>query len=399
LAPEKDATVLIVGGGVAGLTAGIALDRYGIDSLVFEQVADVRKSQVGAGLVLGYNVARAFKHLDLLDELREVAAPLTRFRFMTYKGHHLGTTRVSEGGELAQGVLRPVFHKLLVDALGDEKIRTGSKFVRFEQDSGGVTAHFADGRKAHGDVLVGADGLISTVRAQLLGESELRYAGYVARRGVVESEAAKEGMERMVLGRGKRFLHYPVGRRHVYWTAVTTEPPGGKESGAEIRRTVREHFQGWPDPIDEFVEATDESNMFLADTYDRDPVERWGEGRVTLLGDSAHPMTWDRGQGASQGIEGAVLLARALAQGDDPAASLRAWEAERIPRTAKYVLNSRKVGQLQQTDKPLRRFLRDQVISRGMASRFGMKRGSRDLLVDYGAPPAAARDADQPSVV
>jgi hypothetical protein len=86
----------------------------------------------------------------------------------------------------------------------------------------------------------------------------------------------------------------------MYWTAATNAPPGGKEEGADIRRTVLERFQGWPERVEDFVQATDDSNLFLADTYDRDPVERWGEGRVTLLGDSAHPMTWDRGQGAGQ---------------------------------------------------------------------------------------------------
>ena len=106
-----------------------------------------------------------------------------------------------------------------------------------------------------------------------------------------------------------------MGQGYLYWTAATNEPPGGKEDGAEIKRNVLERFQGWPDPIESLVQATDESNTFLSDTQDRDPVERWGEGRVTLLGDAAHPMTWDRGQGASQGIEGAVLLAKQLAQG------------------------------------------------------------------------------------
>jgi 2-polyprenyl-6-methoxyphenol hydroxylase-like FAD-dependent oxidoreductase len=373
---------LIIGGGVAGLTAAIALDQYGIDSLVVEQVDDVRKSQLGAGLSLGVNAARAFKHLGLFDELTQIGAPITDRQFVTEKGKNLGISPISPEGEHVLGVLRPRFHQFLVDAVGEDKLQVGAKLVRFEQDDGGVTAHFADGRTARGDVLIGADGVKSTVRAQLLGESELRYAGYVTRRGVLETEAAKDGLERIMLGRGQRFLYYPVGRWWMYWTAATNEPAGGKEKGADIRRTVLERFQGWPEPVEDFVQATDDSNLFLADTYDRDPVERWGEGRVTLLGDAAHPMTWDRGQGAGQGIEGAVLLATELAQGDDPAAALRAWEAKRIPRTTKLVNDSRRVGRLGQSESPLPRLLH-KVGARITTARFRRGRGSDDLKVEY----------------
>jgi 2-polyprenyl-6-methoxyphenol hydroxylase-like FAD-dependent oxidoreductase len=280
------------------------------------------------------------------------------------------------------GVLRPRFHEFLVDNVGEDKLQLGAKFVRYEQDGDGVTAHFADGRAVRGDVLIGADGLKSTVRAQVLGGSEPRYAGYVTRRGVLETEMAKDGLERIFLGPGRRFLYYPVGRWYVYWTSATNEPPDAKETGAEIKRTVLERFRGWPAPVEEIVESTDDSRSFLAPTYDRDPVERWGEGRVTLLGDSAHPMTWDRGQGAGQGIEGAVLLAKALGQGGNRVTTLRAWEAERMPRTAKIVKDSRRVGRLGQSEKPIPRFAH-QVGARITSFMFSKGRGAEDLKVEY----------------
>jgi 2-polyprenyl-6-methoxyphenol hydroxylase-like FAD-dependent oxidoreductase len=382
LVAARDARVLIVGGGVAGLTAAIALERQGIDAVVFEQADDLRKSQLGAGLSLGLNVARAFEHLGLLDELTQVGAPITHRQFATHKGKELGSAPICPEDELVLGVLRPRFHEFLVDAAGDDKLQLGARFERFEQDGDGVTAHFADGSTARGDVLIGADGIKSAVRAQLLGASEPRYAGYLTRRGVLESEAAKDGFERIFLGPGRRFLFYPVGRWYVYWTAATNEPADAKETGAEIKRTVLERFRGWPEPIEALVEATDESSSFIAPTFDRDPVDRWGEGRVTLLGDSAHPMTWDRGQGAGQGIEGAVLLAKELAQGDDPAAALRAWEAKRMPRTAKIVRDSRRVGRLGQSQKALPR-LAHQVGARITSAMFRRGRGAEDLKVEY----------------
>jgi 2-polyprenyl-6-methoxyphenol hydroxylase-like FAD-dependent oxidoreductase len=382
LATDRDTSVLIIGGGIAGLTAAIALRQVGIESMVFEQADDLGKTQVGSGLSLGYNVTRAFKHLGLIDELTDFAAPIAALQFTTDKGKHVGTGRELEG-ELALGVIRPRFHEFLVRTLGEDEIQIGAKLVRFEQDDDGVTAQFADGQSVRGDVLIGADGMQSTVRKQLLGDADPHYSGYVTRRGVLETDAAQDGIMRIILGYGQRFLSYPVGRWWVYWTASTNEPAGGKEDAAEIKQNVMETFQGWPDPVLEFVEATDASHVFLADTYDRDPVTRWGDGRVTLLGDSAHPMTWDRGQGAGQAIEGAVLLARELAGADDPVPALRAWEAQRIPRTKKIVRSSRVVGKLGQSTKAVPRFLFKRVVNIETRDAF-FRRANRDLLVEYG---------------
>ena len=380
--PEKDTTVLLIGGGIAGLTAAIALRKHGIDSLVFEKADDLRKTQLGSGLSLGYNVSRTFKHLDLLDEMLEVSAPVTHFEFYSEKGKHLGSTPELEG-EILRGVIRPTFHQFLVETLGEENVQLGSKLTRFEQDGEGVTAHFADGRTARGDVLVGADGLHSTVRSQLLGEEEPRYAGYVTRRGVVESETAEDGVMLTILGRGERFKAYPVAKGKVYWTASTNEPPGQKETPDVIKRTVLERFAGWPEPVEALVQSTDDAQTFIGDTYDRDPVERWGEGRVTLLGDAAHPMTWNRGQGASQGIEGAARLAKELAQSrDDPVAGLRAWEAERIPNANRVVRSARKVGDTEQAEAAPLCFIRNRVL-RLITKRPFFKYANRDQWVEF----------------
>jgi 2-polyprenyl-6-methoxyphenol hydroxylase-like FAD-dependent oxidoreductase len=392
---DREDSVLIVGAGIAGLTAAIALRHVGIHSIVFEQAHNLRLLMLGSGLSLGYNVTRAFRHLGLLDELIELAAPIRALQFTTDKGKHIGTGRELEG-ELALGVMRPRFHEFLVNTLGEENIRTDSKLVGFDQDETGVKAHFADGETVRGEILLGADGMYSIVRKQFLGESEPHYSGYVTRRGVLETERAKDGIMRIIIGHGERFLSYPVGRWWVYWTASTNEAPGRKEDPAEIKRNVLERYAGWPEPVVELVEATDESNVFLADTIDRDPVKRWGEGRVTLLGDAAHPMTWDRGQGAGQGIEDAVLLAGELARGDDPVESLRAWEAERIPRTKKIVRSSRVVGKLGQSTRAVPRFFFKRVVSIETRD-FFFRRANKDLLVDYGPSVPARIEAQQPT--
>lgn len=366
-----------MGGGIAGLAAAISLRHYGVDHLVFERVEDVQKVQGGSGLRLGYNVGRAFQHLGLLEDAKKICSSLEGVRFETDTGKYLGTTRHVEG-ETHLGIRRPPLHEFLLRAADDERITMGAEFLRFEQDDDGVTAHFADGRTARGEVLVGADGFESVVRRQLHGDAEPRYAGYAARRGVIQGEV--EGQMRVILGEARRFAYFPVGGPWVYWSASTNEPPGQKESPDELKRSVLEEFAGWPDPVEDFVKGTDESNIFRADTYDRDPLKRWGEGRVTLLGDAAHPMTWDQGQGAGQGIEGALLLAKQLAgDGDGPVAALRSWEADRIPRTTKVVLGSRRMGKLCQTGSPILRVVRNRAVK--MLT--GSKKESAHLLVDY----------------
>jgi 2-polyprenyl-6-methoxyphenol hydroxylase-like FAD-dependent oxidoreductase len=377
-----DTTVLIAGAGIAGLSAAIALRHEGIDSLVFEQAGAIGQVQGGSGVALGYNATRAFRHLGLLEDLTAAAAPIEHFKFMTAKGRVLGTAGSREG-ELTLGIRRPVLHKFLVEAAGAETVRAGAKLVRFEQDEDGVTAHFADGQSARGALLVGADGIKSTVRAQLLGEEEPRYAGYCGRQGVVQTGDAEAMRMITVLGKGECWRSYPVGLPGwVYWTAGTNQPAGGEEAGAEIKQKVLERFGDFPEPVRALVEATDDSNTFFADTYDRDPVDRWGEGRVTLLGDAAHAMTWNRGQGAGQGIEGAVLLAGQLARSDDHVATLREWEAQRIPRTRKIVLAARRNGQVELAEKLSARLLRNAAL-KVVISDFGLEKQNKSLLVDY----------------
>jgi 2-polyprenyl-6-methoxyphenol hydroxylase-like FAD-dependent oxidoreductase len=375
---------LVVGAGLAGLTTAIALRQRGIETKVFERRASVDELHTGSGLHLGYNATRALRSLGLLDRLEAVSAPATRLEASTAGGTFLGAFD-APAGERQVGVVRAALHDVLLGALDEGVLELGARFTGFEQGADGVTARFEDGRRVRGGFLVGADGIYSTVRAQLLGEAQPRYAGYTARRGVVASDLARQPRSRMVLGRGRRFVFYPVARGLMYWTAVTNEPEGSWEGStpAELKRTVLDCFAGWPQPVEQLVRETQESDTFHADIHDRDPVERWGEGRVTLLGDAAHPMTFDMGQGASQSMEGAVVLARHVAAQPDPVAALRAYEAERVPRTGSFVLRSRRVGSVGQWSHPSLCFARDHVLARVvmLAARRGL--GAKELQVDF----------------
>ena len=251
-----------------------------------------------------------------------------------------------------------------LDEAGGE-VRLGTECVGFEQTEGYVRASLAGGREERGDLLVGADGLNSTVRERLLGDGPPRYAGYTAWRAVVtpERELVPQGAVES-WGRGRRFLFTWIGRGRVYWAAAENVPQipdrgpagGGKDA-------LLGTFRGWHEPIEELIRATDERTILHTAIYDRDPLgERWGEGRISLLGDAAHPMTPDLGQGACQAIEDAVVLARYLSEESDPVTALRHYEGHRTRRVATIVQRSRRLSWVAQLTNPLLCQLRDVVL-------------------------------------
>ncbi len=274
-------------------------------------------------------------------------------------------------GAPSAAVHRADLQALLVREVGEETLRLASEVEGFEHEGeSGVRVLLADGGEERADVLVGADGLRSKVRSQLFGAEEPRYAGYTAWRAVVEpkEELLPWGSGFESWGRGARFGCAHIGNGRVYWFATANAPEGEKDgppgSPAAPRTTLLRVFGGWHRPIGELIEAADDRAILRTDIYDREPLaERWGEGRVTLLGDAAHPMTPNLGQGACQAIEDAVVLARCLNEGDATAEALRRYERLRSARVAMVVRRSRRVGIVGQLENPLLCRLRDRALA------------------------------------
>jgi 2-polyprenyl-6-methoxyphenol hydroxylase-like FAD-dependent oxidoreductase len=331
---------IIIGAGVAGLTAAIALERVGIEPAIYERGADVRKLQVGGGIHLWHNAMRVYQRLGVAERVAAAGSVLERAEFETWRGQRLATWTVTELqerlGAPTIGVARADLHPALSGAIDDRVLHLGSECVGFAQDATGVTAHLADGREVRGDVLIGADGINSAIRAQVLGRTRPRYAGYTVWQAILpfEHPAAPWRTFRITWGPALRFTFYRVGGERLYWCAVADAPEGERDEPGRVRARLQDRYRGWPEPIAAILEATPEEAISRRDIQDRPPVERWGEGRVTLLGDAAHAMTFNVGQGAGQGIEGALVLARYLHEYVDPAQALRAYEARRLPRTS-----------------------------------------------------------------
>jgi 2-polyprenyl-6-methoxyphenol hydroxylase-like FAD-dependent oxidoreductase len=265
------------------------------------------------------------------------------------------------------GVRRPDLHRVLLDAVGEGVVRFGETCVGFEEDDTGVRVRLANEREERADVLIGADGLRSTLRAALPGATAPRYAGYVSWQAIarVDTELVPVGLFRVIWGRGARFLFYRIGPEEVYWEGTFAADAGGGEPVEQRRDAALERFGGWPAPVHGIIAATEQAAITRADMYDRPPAKQWGVGRVTLVGDAAHAMTNALGQGANQAIEDSLVLARCLADGADPAAGLRGYEAERIPRTTRFASMSWSLARASRLRNPAACWLRNRALTLG----------------------------------
>jgi 2-polyprenyl-6-methoxyphenol hydroxylase-like FAD-dependent oxidoreductase len=341
------------------------LRRAGFDVADFERVPTLQA--VGAGLTLWPNASKALGQLDLGTALAAISVPNRDSEIRTWDGRRLSLipTRdlVARFGAPLIAVHRADLQGILLDALGAEQLHLGARCVGIHDDGAGVTAHFADGRAVRGGALIGADGLHSVVRAHLCGDQPPRYAGYTAWRGVTAFPA-----ERVVPGEtqgaGQRFGIVRLDSGRVYWFATANLPEGSDDPPGERRATLLARFAGWHAPITEVIAATDEAAILRNDIYDRDPLPRWGRGRVTLLGDAAHPMTPNLGQGACQALEDAVVLAKCLRATSDLAAGLRAYESQRRLHANRVVRLSRLFGVISQWQHPVGSALRSALYRR-----------------------------------
>lgn len=356
--------VLVIGGGIGGLATARALQLSGIDCAVFERVEEFRP--VGAGLSLWSNAVKALRLLDLEQAVIAAGETMQRSQLRAAGGEVLTNLPMAElerrSGAPTVAIHRADLQSILLNSLSAGTVRLGAECTAFEQGTEGVTARFADDTEATGSLIIGADGLHSIIRSQLFGESRPRYSGYTAWRAVTVFNYPPDNLVvSETHGLGARFGLVPVGRGRVYWFAAANAPEG-EHAATSAKAELLARFGGWHDPIKAIIQETPEESILRNDIYDRDPLKEWGVGRVSLLGDAAHPMTPDLGQGACQALEDAVVLATCLSTSDDMVAGLRLYEAKRRDRAAMIVRRSRQMGRLVQAANPLALRLRLRVM-------------------------------------
>ena len=375
---------IVVGGGIGGLTTGIALKQAGVDTVVFERTDEYKEA--GTGLHIAINAMRALRELGLAEQVIErCGTPVERMEFRDSQGKLLMEWPVSElAGRLgvpAVGVTRTTLQALLLEKTGDA-VQLGVEVTGFDQDADGVTVRLADGREERGDFLVGADGIWSQTRISLIGDGEPHYAGYLTSRAVIDFDRtlAPLGLFRQFWGRGQVFIAYRVADGRLFWVAATRRDSEGNGGGLD-RRALQERYRTFAEPVPAIIEATPEEAIVEVEAKDRSPVKRWGEGRVTLLGDAAHPMSPTQGQGACQAIEDAVVLRTSLSRTGDVVQALRAYEERRIPRTAKFVRQARIIGRLGCWQAPLACGVRNQFLHLGGKAAYS--RAAKEMAYEF----------------
>jgi salicylate hydroxylase len=338
-------SIAVVGGGIGGLTAALSLLRAGYDVEVYERAAVL--AEVGAGVQISPNASRVLHGLGLADALaRTGVKPLAWHQRRWDDGRTLLRTPLAEPLEATFGFPHYQMHRAdllaaLATAVPAERIHLGHRLVDVVDRGSRVEARFANGATAEADVLIGADGIHSTVRRVLFGPDEPRFTGCVAYRGLVPEERLRERALEVTaqvwMGPGRHFVHYFVSqRRLVNFVAIVEQDTWTGESWTD-RGEVADAlaaFEGWHPQVRAIVGAVDET--FIWALFDRPPLARWSVGRITLLGDACHPMVPFMAQGAAQAIEdGATLTACLQRVGTGIPSALERYEQLRLPRTSR----------------------------------------------------------------
>ena len=340
---------IVIGGGIGGMCAALALEQSGYQTEVYEAVKIIRP--VGAAISIWPNGVKCLNFLGLKTQLQALGGNMA---FMAYNDFQHGQTLtrfsmrplVESVGERPYPVARADLQAMLLERYGAQRVNFGKRVSHIEQDATGVTAWFEDGSEARGDFLIAADGTHSIIRATVTGQpAERRYAGYVNWNGLVsiDESIAPADQWTTFVGEGKRVSLMPVSGNRFYFFFDVPLPQGLAEDRSSVKADLTRYFSGWAAPVQKLIAAIDPQTTNRIEIHDIDPFPRLVKGRVALLGDAGHSTTPDIGQGGCAAMEDAVVLALTLQShslGIEDA--LRRYEARRAERVKDLVLKARR---------------------------------------------------------
>ena len=345
---------LIAGGGIGGLAAAGLLLQAGHEVEVFEQAPEL--GEVGAGIQVSANAAHVLRHLGVLEALETISVRPLRTEFRLHDTAEvvseiaLGDSHEDRFGAPYLHVYRPDILRVLEERVREQSpasIHLNKTLECYEEDDQGVTAHFADGTTARGDVLIGADGIKSAVRAQMHGNEPANFTGNVAWRVMVPAEKLPHDFQPPIfvnwMGPDKHMVVYWVNGGKLLNFVGCVEKPEWIQEGWAIKapwEDLKADFAGFHPDVQTMIDAADRDKCFCWALNNRPRLAFWSTGRVTLLGDSAHPTLPYMAQGAVMAIEDAAVLMRSFDEFDDLASALKAYELARIERTARIVNES-----------------------------------------------------------
>lgn len=359
----KPLKVIVIGGGIGGLSFARACLDAGLEVEVYEKRTLEQMLSGPGGIQIQKNAMRVYELLGqgfIKKKLYEKGGKILKGGFFNqdFLPLYINSPKFASEEDLGVGILRPALQDILYSALPPESITNQANFTAFEETPNGIEVCFDNGTQTTGDLLVGADGLYSKVRAKVQRKSEIEdpiYSGMTCWRGSFTAEDLPLDAEYSwaeVWGCGKRFGFFDVGDGQFAFYGFQNTALGGSDlEGAKV--ALRSLFSDYAQPIPSIIESLDETRIYRDDIMDRLPLgTQWGQGRVTLIGDAAHPVQPNIGQGACMAIEDAYELVQHLSKSDnlEITGSLRQFEKSRSQRVKKVFATSRQIGKLGQTN-------------------------------------------------
>jgi salicylate hydroxylase len=347
--------IAVIGAGIAGLTAARALQGLGFRVRVYEQAPQL--GEVGAGLTISPNATHALEAIGLGGILARIGMRPDRGGVKDWQTGQL-LVEISRGAQMLEKygaayyqVHRADLHGALADAVATadpQAIRLNHSFRALRDQGGRVEIEFENGARATADVAIGADGVRSAVRAFLFGAERPRFTGYIAFRGLVPFASLPPGVidptSCLSTGPHHSFTRYLIRNGSVVNFVALAERDDWREEGWSIRASIEEllrEYEGWYEDVRTIIRSSPPDGIYKWALFDREPLPGWTRGRVTLLGDAAHPMLPFLGQGAAMGIEDGLVLARAFAAAGSLDEALQRYEQARRARTTEVMLQSR----------------------------------------------------------
>ncbi len=347
--------IVISGAGIGGLTLAQALKSYNLPFALYEQTPELLP--IGAGITIQSNATKILEPLNLIDPIVKAGTLIHELHLHTHTGKLLNKASLEKRSHPTVGIHRGKLQQIL--STGLESLNLGNQVTGFSEINGQPLLHTNHNKNIPGCLGVAADGIHSAIRKQMTNDT-LRYSGYTSWRGICKDPG--NVLERHLAieswGPGIRLGRLYIDHDHIYWYATHNQPSG--ETLLEPKAFLNDLFQEWDPKVIALIEATEESQIIQADIFDRKPIQCWHSGNVLLLGDAAHPMTPNMGQGGCQAIEDAMVLAQAIKDhAPNMNLAIQTYEHERVKRANWFVTRSFRIGQMGQLENKLLRWMRD----------------------------------------
>ncbi len=347
--------IAITGGGIAGLTAAIALQKAGYKPVVFEAAATLKP--VGAGLGLAANAIKALDKLGVKNKAVEKGKVLSSFTIKDEKGRtitHTDSLKISREYGLDNFTIhRAALHEVLLAEIPEVQLYTGKKCVDIIARENSVRLLFKDGSRVDADYLIVADGIHSTVRQQLVPGSAPRFAGYTCWRAVIDNHSLKIDNSYEIWGSKGRFGAVPLAGNQLYWFATVNSSANNPRFKNFRVTDLKAWFGEYPPETGAILGQTSEDALIWNDIIDLKPIPQYAFGNILLTGDAAHATTPNMGQGACQAIEDAAVLYDELLKGGELNSIFLRYEKRRLSRTHFITNQSARIGKVAQATHPL----------------------------------------------